>query len=131
MRNTFVCPHCHGVLNPNVKITLVAAVKRGKGMILLSPQPGNYRYICDKSLEDALKPGDKVTFSCPICTADLTSAGNPKFCQLELHTAGQEPRRVEFSRVYGTHATFVIGDNSVTSYGEDADEFGSTNFFGS
>lgn len=131
MKNTFVCPHCQGVLNPNVKILLVAAHKRRKGLILLSPQPGNYKYLSDPSLQDAFKAGDTISFSCPICTEDLTSPGNPTFARLELRVASHEPRRIEFSRVYGTHATFIVEGNDVTSYGKDADDFESTNFFGS
>ena len=61
MKNTFVCPHCQGVLNPNVKILLVAVANRRKGMILLSPQPGNYKSICDNSLQDAFKEGQTIT----------------------------------------------------------------------
>ncbi len=130
MKNTFVCPHCQGVLNPNVKILLVAAYRRRKGMVLLSPQPGNYKYLCDPSMEDAFKPGNKITFSCPLCTTDLTAEGKPKFTQVELHVPGHSPRRVEFSRIYGTHATFIVDGAEVTSFGEDADDFESKNFFG-
>ncbi len=131
MKNSFVCPHCQGVLNPNVKILLVAVNKRRKGMVLLSPQPGNYKYLCDPSLEEAFQPGDTITYSCPLCTADLTAEGNPKFARLELHTPSHNPRRVEFNRTYGTHATFIIDSGDVTAYGDDADDFESTNFFGS
>ncbi len=130
MKNTFVCPHCQGVLNPNVKILLVAAAKRRKGMILLSPQPGNYKYICDSSLQDAFQEGKTITFSCPMCATDLTAEGNPKFAHLELHVTGHKPRQIEFSRVFGAHATFIVDGNDVTSFGDDAEDFDGTNFFG-
>ncbi len=130
MKNTFVCPHCQGVLNPNVKILLVAAGKRRKGLILLSPQPGNYKFLCDSSFKDAFRPGDTINFSCPLCAGDLASAKNPKFAQLELHTPSHSPRRVEFSRIFGTHATFIIDGGEVTSYGENAGESDEKNFFG-
>ena len=77
-----------------------------------------------------LKPGDKVKFSCPVCAADLTSPRDKNFAELMLIVPGHEPRRVEFNRQFGTHATFVIDGEDVTSFGEDAKEFGSTNFFG-
>jgi len=130
MKNTFVCPHCQGVLNPNVKILLVAVAKRRKGLILLSPQPGNYKYLCDDSMHDALQPGETIEFSCPLCNADLTAEGNPKLAHLELHVTGHDPRRVEFSGVFGSHATFIINGGEVTSFGADADDFEATNFFG-
>ena len=131
MKNTFVCPHCQGVLNPNVKIVLAAKCKRRQGLVLLSPQPGNYKYLCDPSLQDVFQPGVTITFSCPLCAADLTAKGKPKFTHLEWHVASQEPRRVEFSRIFGTYATFILDGDEVTSYGEDAGDFKSTNFFGS
>ncbi len=130
MKNVFACPHCSVVLNPSVKILLVAAYGKKKGMILLSPQPGNFRYVCDKSVERSLKPGDTVKFSCPVCAADLTSSRDKKFAELMLLVPGHDARRVEVCRQFGTLATFVIDGDDVTSYGEDAGGQGSTNFFG-
>lgn len=130
MKNTFACPHCRVVLNPSVKILLVAAFGDRKGMILLSPQPGNFRYICDKNLKQGLSAGDEVVFSCPVCAGDLTSPGNKAFTRLLLLTPGQDERVVEFSRIFGTHATFIIDGQEVTSYGDDAGDLGATNFFG-
>jgi len=130
MKKIFTCPHCDSVLNPNVKIVLVATYRKRRGMILLSPQPGNYRFICDESVETGLKPGAKVRFSCPVCAADLTSPANDKFAELHMGHHGQEPMKVEFSRVFGTHATIVIDGEEVTTYGEDVETFGNTNFFG-
>ena len=130
MKNTFVCPHCQGVLNPNVKILLVAASNGRKGMILLNPQPGDYKYICDSSLQDAFQEGNTITYSCPICSKDLTAKGNPEFTRMELHVAGHKTQQVEFSRIFGAQATFVFDGNEVTSFGEDAEDFDTTNFFG-
>jgi hypothetical protein len=130
MKSKFVCPHCQGVLNPNLKILLVATYKRRRGMLLMSPQPGNYKVLCDDSLQDVLEVGKPVAFSCPLCAEDLAATGNPKFVRLEKHTPGQSVRRVEFSRIYGTHATFIIDETEVTAYGEDAEDLGGKNFFG-
>jgi hypothetical protein len=130
MKNIFMCPHCEAVLNPSVKILLVIGYRKKNGMILLSPQPGNYKYICDESVEKNLAHGSKVRFSCPVCTQDLTSKSNSKMAELRLVVPGSNPRRVEFSRVYGKNATFVFDGEDVTAFGEDADNMGSTNFFG-
>ena len=67
MKSIYACPHCQTVLNPSVKILLVVSHKNKKGMILLSPEPGNFHFICDKELQDSLKQGTLVTFSCPVC----------------------------------------------------------------
>ena len=130
MKSVYGCPHCETVLNPSVKVLLVVKYSKKKGMILLSPQPGIYKVICDKSVESQLKPGAKVKFGCPVCAADLTSPGNDKFAELHMGSPGQEPVKVEISRVFGTHATFVIDGEEVITYGEDVEDFGSTNFFG-
>lgn len=130
MKNIFTCPHCEAVLNPSVKILLVIGYRKKKGMILLSPQPGNYKYICDESVEKNLTHGSKVRFSCPVCTEDLTSRSNSKMAEMHILVPGGEPRRVEFSRVYGKNATFVFDGEDVRAFGEDADNMGSTNFFG-
>ena len=130
MKNVYLCPHCSANLNPSVKIVLVAAHRSRRGLILLSPLPGNYKFICDAALAAAVKVGALVTFHCPVCAADLTAPGRRDFAELHLEVAGREPRRVQFSRRYGTHATFVIAGDEVVAYGDDADEFPPKNFFG-
>ncbi len=131
MKSIFGCPHCHNVLNPSVKILLVVSYKGKRGMILLSPQPGNFKFICDKSVTKVVKTGATVTFSCPVCAETLTSNRNNKFAELERIDANGNTRLVEFSRVFGTHATFILDGNDVETFGDKACEFPSTNFFGS
>ncbi len=130
MKKSFTCPHCQGVLNPNVKILLVAAGKKHRGLILLSPQPGNYRILHDASLAKTFAVGAKIALSCPLCSEDLTVKGKPDFAELLIQMPGHAPRRVEFSRVFGTHATFIVDAAEVHAYGENADDFDSPNFFG-
>jgi len=130
MKTTFACPHCHSVLNPSVKILLGVKYKKKQGMILLSPQPGNYKMICDTSVSAAIKPGSTLNFFCPVCSSDLVSLANKKFAQLEIIDPNNNVRKVEFSRIFGTHATFIIDGDEITPYGDDVDDFGTTNFFG-
>jgi hypothetical protein len=130
MKNTYSCPHCQAVLNPSVKILLVISYRKKKGMILLSPQPGNYKYICDPTVEKQLAQGAKLKFSCPVCTEGLTSPNNSQFVTLQMTSPGREPRRVEFSRIYGKNATFIFDEEDVVSFGDDADDLGLGNFFG-
>ncbi len=130
MKNVYTCPHCEAVLNPSVKILLVISYRKKKGMILLSPQPGNFKYICDKSVEKDLAEGAKIRFSCPVCSADLTSKSNSQLAELRMIAPDREPRRVEFSRIYGKQATFIFDGEDVISFGDDADHLGETNFFG-
>lgn len=130
MKNHFACPHCRATLNPSVKVLLIASYRSRKGMILLSPQPGNFKYVCDPTVEEGLEPGDLVKFMCPLCHGDLTSKRNKRFAELRLHVQGANERVVEFSREFGTHATFVIDGDEVTAFGEDVDEDEGLNFFG-
>ncbi len=130
MKNIYSCPHCQAVLNPSVKILLVFGYKKKKGMILLSPQPGNFKYICDPSVEKHLSHGAKIKFACPVCSEDLTSSTNSQMAELRMSSPGREPRRVEFSRIYGKQATFIFDEEDVVSFGDDADDLGLGNFFG-
>lgn len=130
MKNLYVCPHCGAVLNPNVKVILVVHYRGRRGLILLSPQPGNFKFVLDPGVEAALQQGAAVKFACPACAADLTSRANRQFAELNLVAPGQAPRRVEFSRIYGTHATFIVFGDRVKAYGEDVDDFRRINFFG-
>ncbi len=130
MKNLYVCPHCGAVLNPNVKVILVVHHRGRRGLILLSPQPGNFKFVLDPGVEATLRPGAAVHFACPACAADLTSRANRKFAELSLVVPGQEPCRVEFSRLYGTHATFIVAGDRVKAYGENVDDYRRVNFFG-
>jgi len=130
MKNIYVCPHCQTNLNPNVKIILVASYRQRKGLILLSPRPGNFKFICDRKLAETINPGARVIFSCPVCAADLTAAANKEFVELQLASPDGRRRRLYFSRTYGTHATFVDTGEEIRAYGEDTPEFDRVNFFG-
>jgi len=99
-------------------------------MILLSPQPGNFKYICDPSVSAVMKNGATLTFYCPVCSADLTSPANKKFVELNLVDPNGGIRKVEFSRVLGTHATFIVDGDEITPYGDNVEDMGPTNFFG-
>jgi len=131
MKNVYLCPHCHANLNPNVKIVLVASHRRRKGLILLSPQPGNFQFVWDEHLSEVVSTGTKVTFSCPVCSTDLTAQGNRDFAELYLDTESKRPRRLYFSRQFGTHATFIDKGDVVAAYGENVEDYDRINFFGS
>jgi len=130
MKNHLACPHCRVTLNPSVKVLLVASYRSRKGMILLSPQPGNFKYLCDPTVEKGLEPGDLVNFACPVCHASLTSKRNKRFAELRMHQQGSDDRVIEFSREFGTHATFIIDGDEIAAFGEDVDDMDGKNFFG-
>ncbi len=128
MKRQYFCTSCNAVLNPNVKIILRASARDRQGLILLSPQPGNYQVIGDDALK--LVRGERTTFSCPVCHADLRSGAAENLAEIGFRDLGGGEGRVNFSRVAGEHATWVITDERVRAYGEDAVAYDSVNFFG-
>jgi len=127
MKRIYNCPECEGILNPIVKIILRARVKKKRGLILLSPVPGNYSIIVSEDIP--LDKGMTVQLNCPLCGADLTSKKNRSFAELKWRTSEIDRGTVIFSKIYGEHATFFIVGEKVTPYGEDAAPYYS-NFFG-
>jgi hypothetical protein len=128
MKRTYSCPECSAVLNPNVKVILRASKGKRQALLLLSPRPGNYQVLGAEAL--GIARGDRVSFSCPVCHADLASAANRNLVELRFADEGGATGRVDFSRVFGEHATYVVTREQVRSYGEDAAAYGKVNFFG-
>jgi hypothetical protein len=128
MKRSYFCPHCGATLNPNVKVILTASSGKTRGLILFSPQPGNYDAIVPEEL--GLSEGQMVDFSCPVCRADLTSPEVPRLAYVSFRTSTGVEGRVKFSRKFGERATFVITGEEVRSYGENAAEYMGMNFFG-
>jgi hypothetical protein len=128
MKRVYFCPSCNATLNPSVKVILTA-VKDGKaGLILLSPQPGNYEVISAEEL--ALRTGDRLDLRCPVCSRSLISRVNENLAELGFRLTNGMDGRAHFSRNYGEHATFFITKEEVRTYGENADVYSNLNFFG-
>ncbi len=127
MRRNFSCPHCHGNLNPDIKIILRAEYDGHRGLFLFSPQPGNYDCIVPEGFH--LKKKAMVRFHCPVCGKDLTSRRDRTMAEIHFTTESGNEGTVVFSRVYGHHATYFITDEEVKTYGEDIDDDG-VNFWG-
>lgn len=131
MKKKFLCPNCKSILNPNVKIVITVKHGKKRGLILLSPQPGNYKSLHDSDF--CMEDGKMVTFLCPACNESLTSKANKRLANLVVSREGHHDYIVEFSRVCGEHATFIVRGNDIIGYGEDSEIYESNvrNFFGS
>jgi len=128
MKRVYFCTSCGATLNPSVKVILTA-VKDGKGgLILLSPQPGNYEVISAEEL--ALRTGDRLDLRCPVCSRTLISRVNDNLAELGFRLTNGMEGHAYFSRRYGEHATFFITKEEVRTYGENADVYSNLNFFG-
>jgi hypothetical protein len=128
MKRAYICPHCDGLLNPGTKIVLKAVKDLNVGLFLFSPQVGNYNLVMPDDFRLAI--GERVTFYCPICAADLTSDADPDLAVLDCDMQGKQRFEVHFSRIFGRHATFVVRDGQVQRFGEHAESYQAVNFFG-
>ncbi len=122
------CPHCRGLLNPGTKVIFVIERGQDRGLLLLSPELGDYAVVLAESFP--LVPGSIYDFRCPICHHDLTSAVNRNLVEILWREPDGSESRVDFSRVAGEHATFVCGPQGMRSFGEHAERYESVNFFG-
>lgn len=128
MRRSYYCPHCNKLLNPWKKVIFLVENGNDCELVLLSPQLGDYSAVHSRSME--LVKGAVYTFRCPLCRADLTSTLDNKLVDLVSRLGDDPPVRVSFSRVHGEQATFLMADDGVDRYGEDADRYEGLNFFG-
>mgnify|MGYP006291422875 CR=1 FL=1 len=128
MKRFYHCPRCGTRLNPNVKIILKAEIGDRRGLLLLSPQPGNYQIIASESLRPV--EGEMTDLFCPMCQVNLVSEVDDHLAELAYKTDQGGEGRVVFSRVFGEHATYVLNEESVRSYGENAGAYSASNFFG-
>lgn len=128
MKRTYFCPTCLATLNPNVKLILAMAKGRRRSLILLSPRPGDYSVILPS--EVSLRPGDEVQFFCPACGLNLRSEANPHLAEIGFRLEDGTRGRVNFSRIFGEHATYFVTKEQIRSYGENAAIYGDANFFG-
>ncbi len=128
MRPSYFCPHCSGLLNPGTKVIFVIENGPNRGLLLLSPELGDYAVVLAESFP--IEPGTLNEFTCPICHHNLASSINPKLVEILRRNEDGGDVRVNFSRVAGEHATFVCGPRGVDSFGEHALHYDNVNFFG-
>ena len=128
MKYMYICPECEATLNPNTKIILTASNRDTRGLVLLSPQPGNYKAIVSEDLY--WSPGDVVVLRCPVCAADLQSALNENLAKINFSRSDGLLGKVTFSRRVGEQATYFVTNETVRSYGVNANIYGGVNFFG-
>jgi len=123
MSLSYHCPACDALLNPNVRVVLIARHGDRQGIVLLSSQLGNYQVICDKGFCHEVSGGELVDFLCPVCHASLTSDVQPQFAELKVvnsENSGHRRCLLRFSRVSEQHATFLYDGDTVKEFGEEA-----------
>lgn len=126
--NDFICPACRGHLRPSNKIILSAKNHKGKvGLILLSPELGEYSVVHHKSFE--MVEGEHIDIFCPVCHADLGSLHEDKnLAKVNMIDEENVEYDILFSEVVGRKCTYKIHGDMVEAFGADANIH--TNFWG-
>jgi hypothetical protein len=126
MSLSYFCLKCDALLNPNVRVVLIARYGDKQGIVLMSSKLGDYQVICDMGFCHEVVKGNAVDFRCPVCHASLTSDSHPNFAELKIvnnKKVGQKPCLLRFSRTSEEHATFLYDGESVKEFGKEAGIF--------
>ena len=120
--NDFLCPKCreHIRVGDNI-IFKVKNSKRQSGVLLLSPQIGNYTSVKHPSFE--IQAGEYLDFFCPLCNASLMSDIHKNLARVIQCDKSGKNNDVYFSQIVGEHSTFETDGESVHIAGEDAGKY--------
>lgn len=117
--NDFMCPKCKGHLRVGDNIIFkVKNDNKENGLILLSPQIGNYTSVKHPSFE--YRRGELVDFYCPLCGKSLKSDIHENLALVLMKDEEGKSFVVYFSQVAGEHSTFEVEGDSLRAAGEDA-----------
>ena len=120
--NDYLCPKCKGHLNAGGNVVFsTTSPRNAKGLLLLQPTVGGYSY--DHHRDYHIKNGDILEFHCPLCAADLKSGQNGDFASIIMIDHNNMQYEVMFSRKAGEKSTYVIANDNVETFGEDAIDF--------
>jgi hypothetical protein len=120
--NDFICPKCRQHLR--VSDNIIFKVKndsKQSGLLLLSPQIGNYNSHKHRSFE--IKTGESLEYFCPLCNTSLISDIHKNLAHVILVDEFGKDHDVYFSQVVGEHSTFETDGESVHVAGEDAGRY--------
>ena len=118
----FLCKKCGGDLRVGEHIILkVRNEKKKSGLLLLSPQIGNYTSVKHPSFE--INPDEYLEFFCPLCNSPLISEIHPNLAHVVLRDESGKLTDVYFSQVAGEHSTFETDGDSLHVAGEDAGRY--------
>jgi predicted RNA-binding Zn-ribbon protein involved in translation (DUF1610 family) len=118
----FLCPKCKEHLR--VGDNLIFKVKNSRkqaGLLLLSPQIGNYTSHKHPAFE--IQTGESLEFYCPICNASLISDIHKNLAHVILKDETGKSNNVYFSQIVGEHSTFETDGEAVHVAGVDAGRY--------
>lgn len=119
MRENFLCPKCFGHLNVGESVVFSTRSKKDEvGLILLSPQLGNYKVSSHPSFQ--IEEGDYVEFFCPLCHIQLTSEKNENLAKVLMIDEELKESEILFSKIAGERCTYKIIEGNIEKFGEDS-----------
>ena len=122
MENHFICPHCRGHLKVgDYLIFRVQNVKKEKGLLLLHPEIGNYSSIKHPSFE--YKEGDRLDFSCPVCSHALDSDIEENLIHVVMIDKEEKESDIYFSRIAGEKSTYQVMGGTVMATGAHSSKY--------
>jgi len=125
MPNDFICPKCSGHLLVGGFIIFTATTKKGKrGLILLSPQLGDYTRVLNPNFQ--IEKGEGVNFFCPVCHTNLAAYDvEPKLVHLLMIDENSEKHEIFFSGIEGEKCTYKISEKKYEKYGNASEIYDS------
>ena len=120
--NDFICPKCKDHIRIGDHIIFkVKNNKKQSGILLLSPQIGNYSSVKHPTFE--IEQGEVLDFFCPVCNNSLKSDIHPNLAHIIMTDQEGKTYDTYFSQVAGEHSTFKTDGDSVNMSGEDAGRY--------
>lgn len=129
MKNEFLCPYCRSYLMVSDRIIFSVRTEQGKrGIVLLSPELGNYSMTHHESLD--FTEGEHIDFFCPVCHSNLgLKIISSDLAEVIMKDKEGVEYEIIFSEVAGKRFTYQLRNKKIVlSFGEDASEF--INFWG-
>ena len=128
MKNNYLCPKCRANLKVRENIILSARLENNKtGIILISPQLGNYKVLKHSSF--VYEEGERLSLFCPVCHESLEMGkGKNSLAKVLMIDENNSESEIYFSEIAGEHCTYKIENKEIEAYGDDSDNY--SNFFG-
>lgn len=118
----FLCPKCMGHIRVGEHIIFkVKNNRKQSGIVLLSPQIGNYKSVKHPSFE--ILTGEILEYYCPVCNASLISDIHKNLAHVVLQDETGKRNDVYFSQIVGEQSTFKTDGESVHIAGADAGRY--------
>ncbi|MDA3890527.1 MAG: hypothetical protein PF517_02560 [Salinivirgaceae bacterium] len=123
MSAKYLCPKCRISVNVGDQIVLIGKTKNGlKGVVVLKSELGNYTTLFSDDFP--IFEGNKLSLSCPLCRASLSTRKQKNIAHLKMIDQEDNEATIFFSQIYGEKCTFKIEGKQVTqSFGDDKDQY--------